>query len=298
MKACWTAFLPAILWATGAPAQENPLLEILTRRGVVVADGTSVRLPAPTLPPGMDGAAQETAISAVAGKGRSADLLRKSLQAPFVLNVRTLKTNETTRAAVRSIDLYFVAHGDWKTANSNEFLDGLWKSKQETSSEPAGSKAVELKPEECARRNVSRLGSAGVEERFVYTVAPLLEKVELSAAIQTAVARSADSVVMAQRILPAFTGDAEYPNQWRPLTLESDGTFQRGPAQSYQAAAAYGCATRLAVPAGAIFFEYHLVYEEPEGWFGGVNVVKQRLPLVVQDQLMKFRRRLAGAGAK
>jgi len=225
-------------------------------------------------------------------------LLRKSLQAPFVLNVRTLKTNETTRAAVRAIDLYFVAHGDWKTANSNDFLEGLWKSTKETSPDVAETKAGELKPEQWARRSVKRLAAAGGDERFVYTVSPLLEKVELSAVVRTVVARSADATVIAQQIVPEFTGDAEYPNQWRPLTLETDGSFQRGPAQPYQATASYGRATRLAVPAGAIFFEYHLIYEEPEGWFGGVNVVKQRLPLVVQDQLVKFRRRLTAASPK
>jgi hypothetical protein len=289
----------AVVGAAVARAQEaaaNPLLEMLLRQGVPFSDGSAEKLPRPALSPGMDVAAQEKAIAEIAGKNHlPADLLKKSLQAPFVLNVRTLKTIEKPLATVRSIDLYFVAHGDWKKAQSDEFLDSLWKSAKETSPELTGGKAGELKPEECARRNVARMAAPQVEERFYYMVGPLLEKVELSAIVQSVVTRSADLVVIAQRIVPEFSGDADYPNQWRPLTLEGDGTFQRGAASRYQAAAAYGCATRLAEPAGAIFYEYHLVYEEPDGWFGGVNVVKQRLPLVVQDQLMKFRRKLAAS---
>lgn len=299
MKPCWT-ILVLVFGAAAAQAQEsapaNPLLEILLRQGVPLSDGSAMKLPSPALAPGMDAAAQEKAIAQIAGKNHSpADLLKKSLQAPFVLNVRTLKTIENPRGAVRAIDLYFAAHGDWKKAQSDEFLDSLWKSAKENSPELTGGKTGELKPEECARRSVARMAAPQVEERFFYTVGPLLEKVELSAVVQTVITRSADTVVMAQRIVPEFNGDAEYPNQWRPLTLESDGTFQRGAAAGYQAAAACGCLTRLAEPAGAIFYEYHLVYEEPDAWFGGVNVVKQRLPLVVQDQLMKFRRKLAAA---
>ena len=44
---------------------------------------------------------------------------------------------------------------------------------------------------------------------------------------------------------------------------------------------------------GAVLVEYHLVFEEPQGWFGGSNLLRSKLPLVCQDGVRKFRRRMA-----
>ena len=42
------------------------------------------------------------------------DLLRKSYYAPVVVKVRTLKAAKDEGPAVRAVDLWFVAHGDWE----------------------------------------------------------------------------------------------------------------------------------------------------------------------------------------
>ena len=55
----------------------------------------------------------------------------------------------------------------------------------------------------------------------------------------------------------------------------------------------YMKASRLAQPSGAVLVEYHLVFEEPQGWFGGSNLLRSKLPLVCQDGVRKFRRRMA-----
>jgi hypothetical protein len=51
-------------------------------------------------------------------------------------------------------------------------------------------------------------------------------------------------------------------------------------------------ATRLAAPAGALFVEYHVVFLEPQGWFRGTNLLRSKLPIVAQDLVRKFRRRM------
>jgi hypothetical protein len=48
----------------------------------------------------------------------------------------------------------------------------------------------------------------------------------------------------------------------------------------------------LAEPAEAVFIECHLVYEEAYGWFG-INLVKQKMPVMVQEKVRTFRRKLA-----
>jgi hypothetical protein len=55
----------------------------------------------------------------------------------------------------------------------------------------------------------------------------------------------------------------------------------------------YAKATSLKEPAGAILLEYHMVYDEPQGWFNGANVIRTKLPVIVQDSVKKLRRKLA-----
>ena len=44
-----------------------------------------------------------------------------------------------------------------------------------------------------------------------------------------------------------------------------------------------------------MFIECHLVYEEDYGWFDGANLVKQKVPVMVQEKVRTFRRKLAVA---
>ncbi len=50
--------------------------------------------------------------------------------------------------------------------------------------------------------------------------------------------------------------------------------------------------TRLARPEGALFFEMHVVIHEPEAWFGGPNLLRSKMPLVIQENVRNLRRRL------
>jgi len=54
--------------------------------------------------------------------------------------------------------------------------------------------------------------------------------------------------------------------------------------------------TRLAEPAGALFVEQHIVFAEPTGWFGGANLLRSKLPPVVQYAIRTTRQEWAKAG--
>jgi hypothetical protein len=45
-------------------------------------------------------------------------------------------------------------------------------------------------------------------------------------------------------------------------------------------------------PNGKLFIEAHMVFHEPQGWFGGANLLGSKLPLAVQDNVREFRRLL------
>jgi hypothetical protein len=42
-----------------------------------------------------------------------------------------------------------------------------------------------------------------------------------------------------------------------------------------------------------LLIEVHMVFAEPKGWFEGRNLLRSKLPPVMQDSVRKFRRQLA-----
>ena len=105
-------------------------------------------------------------------------------------------------------------------------------------------------------------------------------------------------ILVEARIDGRFAKDAEYPNQWRPILRDAAANISLGQPQPYSGAGAYVKITRLAEPAEAIFVEGHIVFEEPYGWFEGVNLIKQKIPVMVQEKVRTFRRKLALATAE
>jgi hypothetical protein len=92
---------------------------------------------------------------------------------------------------------------------------------------------------------------------------------------------------------PRFAGDAKYPNEWQSIARDDAGKLQYGSWKAYQGLGAYAKATELKAPRGAILVEYHMRFDEPRGWFQGANVIRSKLPIIVQDNVKKLRRKLA-----
>jgi hypothetical protein len=82
------------------------------------------------------------------------------------------------------------------------------------------------------------------------------------------------------------------------MTRTETGPLQLGSPSPYTAAGFYLKVTRLIEPAGAALIEYHMVFDEPNGWFGGANLLRSKLPLVIQEEVRNFRRRLIAASRK
>jgi len=287
-----------IVLVTGQPAAiENPLLDELLRQGVLMSDGSRIKLPPPTLRDGLDAAGQRAVLDRLlaATKHNYEDLVRRDYQAPVVLDIRAVRTSRDESPA-RRIDLWFVAHGDFKTATSEQFLESLWRSAAKPDpKDPLAARSVTLTPADLAKRQIRLDPPPGVDERYVFGTVNLFDRVLVSATQRGMLARRPQAVVVAEKIDARFTKDAEYPNQWQSVTIGGDGKVGLGEPQPYSAAGSYGRATPLASPPSALLFEFHLVYEEPKGWFGGANLMGSKLPLAVQDQVRNFRRRLAKA---
>ena len=53
--------------------------------------------------------------------------------------------------------------------------------------------------------------------------------------------------------------------------------------------------TKLIKPAGALFVEYHLIYDEPKGWFNGKDLLKTKLPIKTEGDVRGFRHQVTEA---
>ena len=107
--------------------------------------------------------------------------------------------------------------------------------------------------------------------------------------------RGKNSVLAAGKIDPRFDKDSEYPNEWRPLVRDAQANIKPGRAHPFTHAGGYAKITRLKETADAVFIEFHLIYEEAYGWFEGVNLVRQKIPVMVQEKIRTFRRKLSVA---
>ncbi|MBM4072266.1 MAG: hypothetical protein FJ271_25565 [Planctomycetes bacterium] len=43
----------------------------------------------------------------------------------------------------------------------------------------------------------------------------------------------------------------------------------------------------------AVYLEMHYILHEPKGWFGGVEVLRSKLPILVRENALEFRQKLA-----
>src|SRR5205823_3593968 len=149
-----------------------------------------------------------------------------------------------------------------------------------------------------AKRGIKAKAEANLEETYAYVVGSILDRVQVSSTNHAMVSRTKDSIVLAGRLDPRFNKDADFPNQWRPMTLKDDGKEALGPAQPYEGAAMYIKLTRLHEPPGAVFVEFHQVFLEPKKWFDAPNMLKSKLPLVIQSEVRGFRKDFAKLKAK
>ena len=280
----------ALAWAAGLcmasflPAEEpGRLIDHLWDRGVVFDQIHAMPLPRPTLADGLDAAGQQRALAQIADETHPLEALtRKSVVAPFVLKIGDEKP--LGNALPRRVDLWFVAYGDMQSITDESFLKSQI---DDTSKENQGGF---LSDQDLQARNIT----PEKDERYLAGAVTLFDRVRISGVMRSQLTRSDDSTIVAAVLDPRFDKDARYPNGWQSGVRDDAGKVQFGPAHVYHSAAWYCKATKLIEPAGAVLVEYHLLFDEPHAWFNGANLLRSKLPIVVQDGVRKFRRRLDG----
>lgn len=278
-----TLALAAVLMSPAQPPAKhedaNPLYKSLTANGLAVG-GDKHKFPAPTMPDGLT-AEQQTAIikKLIDGDFDYENFTRDSKVGPNLLKIRDLTIGDKKTTA-RAVDGWFVVHGNFKKLDDDKFLDKLVGN-----TKGAGGKGGELKPADLEKRKIEV--PKGKNEGYGFVEFDFLEKVRLKATGHAVWSRGAESVVAAAEIDPRFAKDADFPNEWRTIT--KDGGVKIGDPNVWAGAGMYLKITKLKEPAGALFVEQHVIFDEPEGWFGGENLLRSKLPIAVQKSVRDMR---------
>jgi hypothetical protein len=269
--------LLALLVAGAEPEAANPLYRSLLEPGLAVGGDVRVKLPAPTLPDGLDAAKQKAVLEKVIGTDYAYDdFTRNSVVAPYKMVIRDEKSADE-KTPVRAVDVWFVAHGDFAALDDEKFLDRLLNSGRGT-----GGKTAEVPAEELAKRKIAVPPELAKREHFGRVEFDFLDKVRLGVTGHTLWSKSADSLVAAVEVDPRFE------NVWQPIAKAGAGVKPGDPVP-YTGVGLYVKLTKLAEPAGAVFVEQHVVFAEPAGWFDGANLLRSKLPPAMTKTVRSMR---------
>ena len=137
----------------------------------------------------------------------------------------------------------------------------------------------------------------------VFTLISNDKRVRVEGTAHTVETVTNDSGTMAGIVDPRFNQHEKFPNQWQPILRNANGGIQKnangqpqlGPPVPYDSAGGYMKVTKLVQPAGALFVEYHLVYDEPQGWFNGRDLLRAKLRLKTEGDVRSFRKQVMQA---
>ena len=83
----------------------------------------------------------------------------------------------------------------------------------------------------------------------------------------------------------------------RKITFDKrNGAKQLGIRNPYEGIGALTTeVTRLKAPDDALFVEYHIIYNEPQGWFNGGPVLDGKVRMMIDNDVKSFRKDLKSA---
>jgi hypothetical protein len=270
-----------------APSTEsdNPLFQEMVGQGIVLGEAGRTTFSAPSLPDGASAAQQKAAILAVIGNDYAwEEFTRKSVVAPNLLKVAEQVPGHA-KSPIRKVDSWFVVHGNWKLVQDEAFRNRLLK----MGSGQGREKVIRIEGPALQKRKIAQGANEKDREAFAHIEFDLFDRVRISATGRSIWSKTAESATIAAIFDPRFAGDAEFPNQWRPLT-KTGSEVEAGAPVPYPGGGLYMKITNLAEPAGAMFVEQHILFVEPHGWFDGANLLRSKLPPVIQGNVRNMRR--------
>lgn len=305
--------LPASHAIALEPASPHPVVARLVTEGIAAIDGEgdTVKLTPAIVTPEMTAEQQKKALEKVFGTGDRFDrYLKDSHVAPQKIVIKT--GQKLGDAVIRRIDLYFVAHASVKMIHDEGLMkdfmdqdkaerdeeeeDGIERYMNRRDRDPKVAAAAKDNPQPepgAARDNPDEDGKPYINRyRF-----PILEKVVISGLIEGQ-AYTGENVLIDSALTPKdLLNDPLDPTVWQAIPRRAKGDADLSEPKPFRGLAGYLQATDLKFKPGTILVECHGFLVEPKGWFGGRSLLASKLPLVAQNNVRSFRRKLENAKA-
>ncbi|TWT59182.1 hypothetical protein [Allorhodopirellula solitaria] len=302
--------------AADEPSTTDDLLRQMTTTGIQLTDDVSFPLPEPTFVSiAGELAAPEAARQAldeIAGPQGTTRFTRNSVVAPLSVQIDSIE-NEAGKRIGHYIDVEFVVHQSIAEIRQSEVLSDF-KSDSETQSS-AEEAAFEFADREnadafeitstrsltAAERSQFDVRLDRDQETLGYLQLPLLGKVVLRgvARARRSVWSSDDEsapVILTWLLDSRFAHPSPQPdsvaNQWRAIERTEVGKRVLGPPSPYAGMGGYVTITPLPGDPAVSLVQLRFVLHEPVDWFHGRNLLRSKLPLLIQDRVRNIRREL------
>jgi hypothetical protein len=266
-----------------ARCDENAIFSELVKKGVPLTNGKTIKLPDPVMADGLDETQQLAILKTLTAANRFDSFLEGGINDWFELKKTATAGAKKEDSIGRQIDLYFVAEGKIETAAGSEFTKKLLNQNDPN----AKSKAEFFTDDELKSRKLTIANTEKMKERYAHAFSKILSKVEVSGSGRGIKTVGADSIVVAGKLDPRFANDERYPNHWQSIA-----NVGLGDPEKYSGLGEYIKITKLVGPVQRVFVEYHLVFDEPFGWFKGRPNLIVHLDEVYPKDVRKFRRDL------
>jgi len=275
----------------GIPAMllENKVYQALITGGIASASGQQISLPKALVSGSVSTSPDFHMIEPFAMPERMrARFFRQSTASPTVLSIHEAKP-KGVRTRLYHVDIMFVVFGGIKLIESDAFLWGLGTSIMRTGATDKDFKSRFLTSNDLRKRGIQLRGA---DDRVIHNRIKVWDRLVVSTTSHVEVTRDENSVLTAAILDSRFVDDPEFPAHWQPVHRDNVGRLEYGQPQPYCRGGFYFRLTELCDPAGAVLVEYHQLFEEPREWFGGANLLRSKLPLLVPLGVQYFRGQL------
>lgn len=285
------AFVTVLSAAARLYAVDNPVFKELGEKGVPLTNGEVGKLPPPALADGLTAAEQKQAITAVVKAGEiGRGFMKGGKNDAWHYNQTDIrsKANKPKDAIGRQIDLYFIAQGSFSTVADQKFMKQ--QVKQGNNNDPKKGSAEFYTDDELKAHELKVVDEKTMKDRYAHFFFPLFSMVEISGTGYGVETIEKESVLVAFKLDPKFAKDPKYPNEWRSLGKNAIGGIVKGNPNPYEGAGGYVKVTELKdQETPRLFVEYHLIFDEPYGWFNGAPTLSSKLPLKFDEDVKQFR---------
>ena len=269
----------------------NSMVKQLVTEGLVISSNKKIPLTAPLVLDSMTSKEQEAAIAPIGEKVGLERFYKNSAVSPYVLEIETAdKLDDGSQ--IQRVDVWFVAYGSLHAMEDKKLLNDLSsEQKKSKSGFPEGFREF-TEPELLKYQMGPIANTESMKTIFGSLESMVLDRVHLAIVTRSLATRTEESVCQGTMIEQSAAAKNQLPCRWCPIQRDELGNETLGAPEDYSGAASYLKVTHLKHLEGALLIEMHVLFAEPQGWFNGRNLLRSKLPLLIQDGVRQFRRKL------